>query len=359
LDRPSTCRGMPTLPSLATEIAADLGPPFTAREDYAYTLPTPDGAELRRVTGAVFSSPSPSLNTAFLAISEHDGHPEDQLTELGYFGAPFAFLQSDGHLHAYRYSAPLIAEEVGRFEAQEARGWIRANLTDYEIGPTQLSLLAESRDLILTETTRALSEVVSRLMRDLKSRVRVNNLTAFELALQSVRSRVFGNGTATSQDDVPHDAALSFSHIPLEAVAELYETLALDADAKRRLGVVYTPAWIAKYLIRRLPSRSFRAGPAVDPTCGSGTFLVSYLERFVTERARWARDPLTPADLEGAIKGMDLDSVALESTRLTLDLFAHRLGMQPISWQLRQADATIETEPTSTLIGNLPFGYRS
>src|SRR5262245_33330618 len=81
---------MTSLSAAATQIAAELGPPFTARSRYAYTVPSDGGAAVRVLDAAIFSSPSPSLNSAYLAISQVAPDREQQLTELGYFGAPFA-----------------------------------------------------------------------------------------------------------------------------------------------------------------------------------------------------------------------------------------------------------------------------
>jgi hypothetical protein len=354
-------RAMSSLTAAATQIAAELGPPFTVRTNYRFTVPGEGGAGVRTLDAAIFSSPSPSLNSAYLAVARGDEDRERQMTQLGYFGAPFALIRTNGSFDAFQYRAPLVAERVETFAVEHASEWVRGTVaTGDPIG--QLSLLAESRDLILSETTRALTRVVCELMDALMSRVRTDHLTAFQLALKSIRAVVFGENGGIRMDDAASfdPGLLAFSHVPLEAVAELYETLALTDDARRRLGVVYTPAWIADALIARLPSSSFLSGTAVDPTCGSGTFLVSYLERLVGERARRTHETkIRAADLRRAVKGLDLDTVALESTRLTLDLFAHRLGLRPIAWQLRQADATNETEEAETLVGNLPFGYRT
>jgi len=60
-----------------------------------------------------------------------------------------------------------------------------------------------------------------------------------------------------------------------------------------------------------------------------------------------------------AVAGADLDPVALATSRLTLDLFAARLGHRPQEWNLLAADATSTALPAPVLIGNFPFGYRS
>jgi N-6 DNA Methylase len=352
---------MTSLSAAASQIAAELGPPFTARSRYAYTVPSEGGAAVRVLDAGIFSSPSPSLNSAYLAVSESGPDREQQLSEIGYFGAPFALIRSNNTFDAFRYRAPLVAEPIESFSVGHASDWIRGT-TSSGGAMAQLSLLAESRELILAETTRALATVVSELMSSLIARVRVDHQTAFQLALRSIRAAVFGEngGIRSTQGDLVDPAVLSFSHIPLEAVAELYETLALTPETRKGLGVVYTPAWIADALVARLPASAFTAGPAIDPTCGSGTFLVAYLERLVEEHAR-RMEKTRPrgADLREAVKGLDLDPVALESTRLTLDLFAHRLGIKPLNWQLRQADATSDSELAETLIGNLPFGHRT
>ena len=350
---------MSSLSEIAAQIASELGPPFAIRTQYPFTIPSADGADVRTLEAGVFSSPSPSLNSAYLALAQAESDTDRQLSDIGYFGAPFALIRSDGKFEAFEYRAPLVAEPIETFGLDHAVAWIRSTVG--AAGPTaQLSLVAESRDFILEETTQALTRVVSGMMAALIARVRADEQTAFQLALKSIRSAVFGEIGGIRAGDAVEPGVLSFSHIPLEAVAELYETLALSPDVKRRLGVVYTPAWIADTLIARLPASSFTHATAVDPTCGSGTFLVAYLERFVAEQARRTRDTtIRGGDLRRVVIGLDLDTVALESARLTLDLFAHRLGVPPLDWQLRQADATTDSEQAETLIGNLPFGHRT
>jgi predicted nucleic acid-binding protein len=64
-------------------------------------------------------------------------------------------------------------------------------------------------------------------------------------------------------------------------------------------------------------------------------------------------------DLSATIAGVDVDPVAIEAARLCLDLFGDRLCLGRVHWDLKATDSTHYETPARTLIGNLPFGYRT
>ena len=52
----------------------------------------------------------------------------------------------------------------------------------------------------------------------------------------------------------------------------LYETV-IPADERRQLGEYYTPAWLARVMVRELVEQPLEQR-VLDPACGSGTFVV-------------------------------------------------------------------------------------
>jgi hypothetical protein len=352
------------LSRLADELVDELGPPHSARHDYSYPVFASDGSvTVRQLDAAVFTTPSPSVATALCALTTSNGQGgADRLAELGYFGGPLAIIDDDGSLTAYRFIAPRVPTKIESIESDEALPWVRRTLAREASAASQLELpLSEGRDVLITEARRGLSRLVSDLIDRFQDAGLESPAAAFDAAIRAIRSELFGEpieNQALVELVRPYRDALRFPHVPLEAVAELYETLGIEARDRRERGIAYTPAWIADHLVSRLPSTAFSVRPAVDPTCGSGTFLVAYLDRLVAERGR--RRLYTGAeDLVGAVAGVDLDPVALATSRLTLDLFAQRLGYKTQEWALHAGDATSISIPCSVLLGNLPFGYRS
>lgn len=349
---------MADLAHIAEQISAEMGPTYTWRAPYAFPVPANGGLTLHSLEAAVFSSPVPSLHSAFLALTT--AARDASFGEIGYFGSPLALVSQNGTLRLLRYRAPLMTEQIGSFPADAEPTWIRSATLAAPESQAQLSLLAEGRDLILFEAKRALAELVRRLMRNLAKTLQISELEAFTTAMAGVRSLVFlGEVPPELQKhlDTHMAQALTFAHLPIEAVAELYETLALSTADRKRLGVVYTPGWVARYLVRRLPSTAFTE-VAVDPTCGSGTFLVAYLERRAEECAR-RHLGVTSDGLVHAVAGMDVDPVALETTRLSLDLFLQRIGAPPGDWNLSLGDATQKVIHAPVVVSNLPFGHRT
>ena len=79
-----------------------------------------------------------------------------------------------------------------------------------------------------------------------------------------------------------------FSFIPVELISAVYDRfLGIDPEDKRRTGAFYTPSFLASLTVNqsveiishnRLLESSFLA---IDPSCGSGIFLVQLFERIV------------------------------------------------------------------------------
>lgn len=166
------------------------------------------------------------------------------------------------------------------------------------------------------------------------------------------------------------ESPYEFSVLPLDILGHVYEQFLgkhLTLDEKRVLrveykpevakagGVYYTPAPIARHiteltvgpLLEGLDVEPLRDGPArlriVDPSCGSGTFLLVayerlmdwYLESFRQDPGHWTKQSTPPIREDGAggwrlttaekksillrhIFGVDLDPRAVEVTKLSL-----------------------------------------
>jgi hypothetical protein len=357
---------MTTTPSaLAMQIARDLRRTAVVRTNYLFTIPHDGGVRTGVVDSAIFSTLTPSFHSAVLAITRVNGRAESEvLHDLGYLGAPLVLLERNSEIAAFEFTAPLVAEEITR-TSQNDVSWQREVLPRLEnrLQPTLPGL--EARELILGETTSSLRLAVSAMMEEVSAGLDYTEPQAFSAVVSIIRHLALRQPLLSSRPEYRSLAErykhrISFDNVPLESVGELYESLATNVATRRATGVFYTPAWLARRIVERLPSGAFSEDRVFDPACGSGTFLVCYLERFLDERK--LREPgfVPSADhLARAVGGMDVDSVALESTRLTLDLLAQRLAFGPQDWSLELNDATSVARQAGTLIGNLPFGYRT
>jgi hypothetical protein len=350
---------------IAETIAASLSGPSSVRPEYAYAVPSADGVASRYVDAAVFSAFTPSFRSVAVGIAAAaPGAEQIALRDLGYLGAPLVLLTSNEGVAAYEFTAPLVPELVAE-SAEPNTPWLRDLLPRVE-DQLQLPLPGlEARELVLDQTTSSLKAAVGSLMADVATLNGSDAPASFSTAISLIRHFVFGQAMPGSSKGLRQLASLyrpriAFDNIPVESVSELYESLAIEDATKRPMGVFYTPSWLARRIVDRLPQRAFDGGRAVDPACGSGTFLVCFLERLLEERSR--RNPLfqpSPDDLVDAVGGVDVDVVALESSRLTLDLLAARFGLGVLNWNLQLEDATEWTSDASTLVGNMPFGYRT
>ena len=107
-----------------------------------------------------------------------------------------------------------------------------------------------------------------------------------------------------------------------DTAANLYETI-IPAEERRQLGEYYTPAWLARTMVRELVVDPLNQR-VLDPACGSGTFLAEAVSHFIAaaNEANW--DPLEVLNhLRDAVTGIDVHPVAAHLARAAWTLAAH------------------------------------
>ncbi len=109
-------------------------------------------------------------------------------------------------------------------------------------------------------------------------------------------------------------ARFAWAKAPPDIGALLYETV-IPADERRQLGEYYTPAWLARVMVRELVEQPLEQR-VLDPACGSGTFVVEAVAHFL---AAAERDGLAAGDtlerLLDAVTGVDVHPVAVHLAR--------------------------------------------
>ncbi len=164
----------------------------------------------------------------------------------------------------------------------------------------------------------------------------------------------------------------NFSHIGLETLGYFYEQAVLSSKVKQAQGIYYTPSIIAKTILKRMPIEEIRPENRIllDPTCGSGSFLVAGYER-LTQMAYLKESPdVRHQRLIKSIFGNEKDPIAAEIAKLTLMLFhpPHKNN-----WNVFEVDAKSENfakkihagvekiagknKRPNIIVGNLPFKF--
>ena len=109
-------------------------------------------------------------------------------------------------------------------------------------------------------------------------------------------------------------ARFAWAKAPPDIGALLYETV-IPPDERRQLGEYYTPAWLARVMVRELVEQPLEQR-VLDPACGSGTFVVEAVAHFL---AAAERDGLAAGDtlerLLDAVTGVDVHPVAVHLAR--------------------------------------------
>ncbi len=112
-----------------------------------------------------------------------------------------------------------------------------------------------------------------------------------------------------------HVAKFDWREAPTDIAAILYETV-IPPEERRTLGEYYTPAWLAKAIVRELVTDPLDQS-VLDPACGSGTFVAEAVAHFIEAADQNPR--LNPKEklewLRMSIAGIDVHPVAVHLAR--------------------------------------------
>jgi hypothetical protein len=109
----------------------------------------------------------------------------------------------------------------------------------------------------------------------------------------------------------------NFASVREDVLSGIYQKI-IDPSMRKKLGQVYTPPQVARYLVKKCRA-IVPEGPVLDPACGTGTFLVEYFEDRYGDQIR--RNAVAYDNIRasiGDIRGNDISSVASSITQMQL-----------------------------------------
>ena len=116
-------------------------------------------------------------------------------------------------------------------------------------------------------------------------------------------------------------ARFDWTEAPPDTAATLYESV-IPAEERRQLGEYYTPAWLARAMMRELVDDPLNQR-VLDPACGSGTFVAEAVSHFIAAAAAAHWKPGNVLNrLREAVTGIDVHPVAVHLARAAWTLAA-------------------------------------
>ena len=92
-------------------------------------------------------------------------------------------------------------------------------------------------------------------------------------------------------------ARFDWPNAPPDIAAILYETV-IPPEERRTLGEYYTPAWLARAMVRELVDDPLNQS-VLDPACGSGTFIAEAVGHFLEAAGAVGMDERDERDNKG------------------------------------------------------------
>lgn len=122
--------------------------------------------------------------------------------------------------------------------------------------------------------------------------------------------------------DCPYD----FKIIPIELISNIYEAFLQDNNSKKNQKAIYTPLFLVDYILNNTLDKKLKDNSnckVLDPSCGSGVFLVESLRRIIDNHLE-VNSTVTPNELKDIltsnIYGIDIDKDAIQMTILSIQL---------------------------------------
>lgn len=139
-----------------------------------------------------------------------------------------------------------------------------------------------------------------------------------------------------------------------DVLRDLYQAL-VPNKLRKALGEFLTPHWLAEACLSRLREQGadFLSGRILDPTCGTGTFIVPVLAERLRKLATEIGDQATADDVQRVLDSVaciDLNPVAITATRVNFVLaLGDYASHGPLTLPVWRADSIIVPEASPIL----------
>src|SRR5690606_23228873 len=101
-----------------------------------------------------------------------------------------------------------------------------------------------------------------------------------------------------------------------DTLRDFYQDL-VPETLRKSLGEFYTPDWLVDYTVDQVKDGDWLGKRYLDPTCGSGAFLISVLRRKKTEAKSKGLDVVPTIEaLCSEVWGFDLNPLAVQTARV-------------------------------------------
>jgi len=99
-----------------------------------------------------------------------------------------------------------------------------------------------------------------------------------------------------------------------DILKELYQSLS-PRELRHALGEFYTPDWLANLLLDRIGYDGKFGSNVMDPTCGSGTFLIQAIMRYKENNKHFSKAEIVDGIVSN-IRGIDLNPLAVGASKI-------------------------------------------
>jgi hypothetical protein len=146
----------------------------------------------------------------------------------------------------------------------------------------------------------------------------------------------------------------------VDVLRDLYQAL-VPNTLRKALGEFLTPHWLAEACLVRLREQGAAVadGRLLDPTCGTGTFLIPVLSDRLSRLVRERGEGVSAADVQAildSVCGIDLNPIAVTATRVNYAMVLGELAqLGALTLPVWRADSLVvpESSPTSEQLGEL------
>jgi hypothetical protein len=151
---------------------------------------------------------------------------------------------------------------------------------------------------------------------------------------------------------------INYASLDAAVVSDVYEGAVVSEADRLRLGIYYTPRWLADAITQTLPLEALALSDLVvmDPACGSGTFLLSAYNRLTGLMPHNAPLDQQHDFARSHLVGFDSDEFAVAVAKLSLLLHAMPAGN---SWDVQARDVLQAGIPQSVaptvIVSNPPW----